>query len=64
MSSETANPSTGRRIRSYSELGRRGTERAVADSTSAFAAKQSGYGRELGPHRIREFVNATTLWMR
>lgn len=26
--------------------------------------KQSGYGKELGPHGIREFVNAQQVWMK
>ena len=25
--------------------------------------KKSGYGRELGPHGIREFVNAQQVWV-
>jgi succinate-semialdehyde dehydrogenase/glutarate-semialdehyde dehydrogenase len=25
--------------------------------------KASGYGRELGPHGIREFVNAQQVWV-
>ena len=60
MSTETVNPSTGRRIRSHTKLGLRGIERAVASSASAFATRRAFSFAE----SARVFRSVSALWMR